>query len=120
MLISNCLIHKHDTSTITELTKFLKQIAEPNRLMILCLLQRGELSVNEIQAQLELPLNLVSFHLRSLKKVGLLDSKKIGLSVIYSLNEQKIISYKESLNSFLCVDCEKESFFKQSQNLSKI
>jgi len=116
MLVSNCLIHKHDTSTVVELTKFLKKIAEPNRLMILCLLQRGELPVNEIQTQLELPLNLVSFHLRSLKKVGLLNSKKVGLSIFYSLNEEKILNYKQSLNSFLCLDCEKQDFFKKSQN----
>ncbi len=91
--------------TLNDLTKFLKIIAEPNRLMILSELQKGELSVGQLQEKLNLPLNLVSFHLRPLKNFRLLQSRKQGLSIFYSLNESKICDYRHILNLFLCEKC---------------
>jgi DNA-binding transcriptional ArsR family regulator len=104
----NKLVQKENNrniETLTDLTKFLKIIAEPNRLMILSILQNGELSVGQLQEKLNLPLNLVSFHLRPLKNFNLLQARKQGLSIFYSLNESKICSYRHELNMFLCEKC---------------
>jgi len=100
---------KYSALELKEITNFLKIIAEPNRLMILSVLQEGALSVTQIQEKLQMPLNLTSFHLRPLKKHGLLNSTKQGLNIIYSLNESKICSYREFLNHFLCEKCALEN-----------
>jgi|GEM_PF-1511947 len=91
---------------LEELSVFLGIIAEPNRLRILNLLQDGSLAVNQIQEKLELPLNLTSFHLRPLKKFGLITSQKQGLKVIYSLVETRVCSFRTLLNTFLCQRCQ--------------
>lgn len=91
---------------LEELSIFLKIIAEPNRLRILNLLQEGSLAVNQLQEKLNLPLNLTSFHLRPLKKFGLITSQKHCLNVIYTLAESRVCSFRTLLNTFLCERCE--------------
>jgi DNA-binding transcriptional ArsR family regulator len=80
---------------------FLKVISDENRLNILRILRRGEMSVGEIWQYLNLPQNLVSHHLRVLKDFGLLDSQKDGLKVVYSLNDEKIKKFKLLLIKFI-------------------
>jgi len=95
-------------ATLPSLIAFFKIIAEPNRLKILELLQHNSLTVTQIQQQLDIPINLTSFHLRPLKKFGLISSKKRGLQVIYSLEESRVCSFRTLLNTFLCERCEME------------
>jgi DNA-binding transcriptional ArsR family regulator len=99
---------KYTSLQLNEIVGFLKIIAEPNRLMILSVLQEGPLNVGQIQERLKMPLNLTSFHLRPLKKAGLINAKKTGLNIYYSVNESKVCSYREFLNTFLCERCSKE------------
>lgn len=81
--------------------EFLKNIAEENRLKILCILRDGEKCVCDIWQYLELPQNLTSHHLKVLKDFDLISSKKVGLKVFYSLNKNAINKYSKLLNKFL-------------------
>jgi len=86
---------------MSQVAKFLKVISEENRLKILCLLEENEGCVCEIWQNLKLPQNLVSHHLKALKDLNLISSKKIGLKVFYKLNQKVIKKYLEDFNKFL-------------------
>ncbi len=73
---------------IEESTPFLKAIADPTRLKIICFLKQKPRCVCEITVFLNLPQNLVSHHLKTLKQQKILSSKKKGLKVWYSLEHQ--------------------------------
>jgi len=78
-----------------------KKISEPNRLKILCILKNGEKCVCDIWQCLKLPQNLVSHHLKVLKDLNLISSKKVGLKVFYQLNQKVVKKYLKKLNKFL-------------------
>ena len=88
-------------ANLSQTAEFLKIISEKNRLKILCLLKDGEKCVCDIWRCLELPQNLVSHHLRVLKDLNLISSKKVGLKVFYKLNKKVAEKYVKLLNKFL-------------------
>lgn len=89
---------KKDFGNVCE---FLKIIKEPNRLKILCFLRHGEQCVCDIWQSLDLPQNLTSHHLKTLKDFGLIEVKQEGRKFIYSSNEVTISKYVSLLNNFL-------------------
>ena len=80
---------------------FLRIISDENRLKIICLLNRGPRCVCEIWEDLKIPQNLASHHLKVLRNFKLLTSKKIGLKVIYKLNNRELSKYQKLLSHFL-------------------
>ncbi|MCX6810778.1 MAG: metalloregulator ArsR/SmtB family transcription factor [Candidatus Berkelbacteria bacterium] len=89
-------------SNIPLLADFLRIISEENRLKIICFLQKSnERCVCEIQEFLTLPQNLISHHLKVLRDFDLLNSRKEGLKVYYSINIQELNNYNEILNQVL-------------------
>lgn len=88
-------------NSLTNITDFLKAISDKNRLSILKYLAGGEKCVCEIWEDIDLPQNLVSHHLKVLKKLDLITSKKRGLKVIYRLNKIRIKKYLKTLYIFL-------------------
>lgn len=67
--------------------KVMKALRDPNRVKIVKMLQHGELCVCEIQATLGVSQPTVSKHVKLLEEAGLLDSRKDGLWVHYSLTD---------------------------------
>ena len=63
----------------------LKAVADERRLRILTLLSVGHCSVAELHSALEIGQSLLSFHLRTLKDVGLVSDRRDGRSVYYAL-----------------------------------
>jgi len=93
-----------DKKSITELKKvidFLKIIVEENRLKILCILVKGEKCVCDIWQYLNLSQNLTSHHLKVLRDLNLINSRKEGLKVFYSINKKVVNNYSKLLNKFL-------------------
>ncbi|MGB9681117.1 MAG: ArsR/SmtB family transcription factor [Minisyncoccia bacterium] len=86
---------------IKKLSEFLKIISEENRLKILFILQNQEKCVCEIWQILNLPQNLISHHLKVLKKFNLVSSRKVGLKIFYKLNLKVVKKYINLLNKFL-------------------
>jgi len=66
-------------------SKYLKALADPERLKIVQCLQDGPKPVGEISRQLELPIAGVSHHLKQLRHAGLVRNQKQGRFVIYEL-----------------------------------
>ena len=65
-----------NTIEIAEITAVLKTLGEPNRLRIFATLMNGDSCNCELQEMLDLAPNLLSHHLRSLEKAGLVHSRR--------------------------------------------
>ena len=67
--------------------EILKVLADEARLRILRALNQAELSVAELVQSLNLPQSTVSRHLKPMKQVGLLSSRRDGTSIYYGRGE---------------------------------
>jgi ArsR family transcriptional regulator len=70
--------------------EFFKTMAHPARLAILDHLRNGEKSVNELQALLEADQSTISQHLARLRSGNLVDTRKEGTTVFYSVRDPMI------------------------------
>ncbi len=64
----------------------LRALADPTRLRLLALLEKGELSVNELQEITHLGQSRISTHLGQLQKNGLVQSRREGKRSFYRMN----------------------------------
>lgn len=96
-----CCVGKKVKNELKITVEFLKLLAEKNRLKIICLLAQGELCVCDIWSVLNIPQNLASHHLKVLKKHGLIVSRKEGLNIYYSLNNDSLNGSRKLFNEFL-------------------
>jgi ArsR family transcriptional regulator len=67
--------------------KSLRALSDPTRLRILALLEKDELSVNELQDVTRLGQSRISTHLGLLQESGLVQSRREGKRTFYKLNE---------------------------------
>jgi DNA-binding transcriptional ArsR family regulator len=96
-----CCVGKKAENDLKLTVEFLKLLAEEKRLKIICVLAQNELCVCDIWGALNIPQNLASHHLKSLKKYGLISSRKEGLNIYYSLNTSALKTSRELLDGFL-------------------
>jgi len=68
--------------------KSLRALADPTRLRMMALLERDELSVNELQEVTRLGQSRISTHLGLLQEAGLLQSRREGKRTFYKPNAQ--------------------------------
>jgi ArsR family transcriptional regulator len=68
--------------------KYLRALADPTRLRMMALLEREELSVNELQEITRMGQSRISTHLGLLQESGLLQSRREGKRTFYKLNGQ--------------------------------
>lgn len=73
---------------MASIVKILRVVADPNRLRILLLLEREELSVAELQEILTMGQSTISTHLGQLKQVGLVEDRRTGKYSLYRLASQ--------------------------------
>jgi ubiquinone/menaquinone biosynthesis C-methylase UbiE/DNA-binding transcriptional ArsR family regulator len=67
--------------------KSLRALSDPTRLRIVALLERDELSVNELQEVTRMGQSRISTHLGLLQESGLLQSRREGKRTFYKLND---------------------------------
>jgi len=65
-----------ETKLIEEASAILKALADPNRLRIFARLMEGDSCNCELKEKLDLPSNLLSHHLRLLRRAGLVSSRR--------------------------------------------
>lgn len=85
-----------------EANALLRAMANENRLMILCLLAEGERSVGEIETMTGARQPTVSQQLARLRADGLVESRREGKAIYYSLLCKRTRRLLEVLNE-LCV-----------------
>jgi ubiquinone/menaquinone biosynthesis C-methylase UbiE/biotin operon repressor len=71
---------------MASILKSLRLAADPNRLRVLLLLEREELSVAELQEILSKGQSQISTHLSQLKHAGLVTDRRMGKNAFYRLN----------------------------------
>lgn len=69
----------------------LKALAHPQRLCIVKGLIENQCNVTKIQECLGIPQSTVSQHLAKLKSAGIIDGKRNGLEICYSVVDQEVI-----------------------------
>lgn len=68
-----------------EASRFLKSVANENRLLILCHLAAGEKSVGELEVALDLRQPNLSQQLARLREDGLVSARRVSKRVYYSI-----------------------------------
>ena len=87
----------------TEVADTLKVVSDPTRLMILEQLMQGVQCNCEIGADLGLPMNLISHHLRSLREAGLVRAERDPLDrrwIYYSVDPEALARLRDVLCAF--------------------
>ncbi len=79
----------------------MKALSDPNRVRTIKLLQRKELCVCELRELLGLAQSTVSKHLKLLDDAGLLESRREGAWIIYSINNEPDSPYVTALLEML-------------------
>lgn len=80
-----------------ELAEKLKALAHPHRLCIIKGLIDNQCNVTKIQECLDLPQSTVSQHLAKLRAAGIIDGRRNGLEVCYSVVDEDIRKIVETL-----------------------
>ena len=86
MNIVSYLIRIMTPPTAKKLQKLLKLISNENKFNMIQLLAQGEVCVCDMGEKLGIEQSLVSHHLNSLRKAGLINDRKLGTWVHCSLN----------------------------------
>ena len=68
-------------------TKQLKALANVNRLMILCILCDGELSVTELNDRIDISQSALSQHLAKLRDDDIVNTRRVSQTIYYSISE---------------------------------
>ena len=71
-------------------SRYLRALANPSRLMLLCELHCGEKSVGELEAALNLSQAYVSQQLAKLRAEGLVTGRRDGRVVYYQVSDTKV------------------------------
>lgn len=85
-----------------EAANLLKAIANPSRLMILCKLIDGEMSVGELNANIDLSQSALSQHLAALRKEQLVATRKESQTVYYRLEGEQALAIIQVLQTLFC------------------
>ena len=83
-------------------SEFLKALSHEARLVILCLLSDGEKSVSEIEQMLKLRQPAVSQQLARLRADDLVETRRDGKNIYYSLARPEVRQVIEALHAAFC------------------
>ena len=89
-------------SNAQKATALLKALANENRLMVLCLLVDGEMSVAEINAQIDLSQSALSQHLAVLRRDGLVTTRRESQTIYYRIASSEAGKILETLHGIYC------------------
>ncbi len=84
--------------------KWLKAIANPYRLMILCLLLENEYSVTELNETVPLSQSALSQHLAVLRAQDLVETRKSSQVVFYKLKNEQVTEIISILHKQYCAN----------------
>ena len=82
--------------------QLLRALANEKRLMLLCLLVEGERSVGELNARVELSQSALSQHLAVLREDGLVNTRREGQAIYYSVADGPAHRIIQTLHDIYC------------------
>ncbi len=97
----------NDASTVSRekaeaASEFMKQLANPNRLMIVCALIEGERSVGDLEAALGIRQPSLSQQLAELRDNGIVEARREARQVFYLLVDLRAVVLIAALHQIFC------------------
>ena len=87
----------------SEAAAMLRTLGNEQRLLLLCLLiERGEMNVGQMQAQVELGQSALSQHLARMRADGLVACRREGQSMYYRIDDPRVGTLVSALKSVFC------------------
>lgn len=84
------MINRNELEFYKLKAEFCKTLADPKRLMIIDYLRSGEKSVGELAQYIESGQSVTSRHLAILRERGVIQPRREGNNIFYSLTDHKI------------------------------
>jgi ArsR family transcriptional regulator len=110
----------HMEATMKDLIKAVKAVSDETRIRILKVLLERECCVCEVMQALNISQSRASRNLGILEDAGFIKSRRDGLWIVYSINEQIVNGYAASLIEMLRNSLLKEEIvFQDRQRLSQ-
>lgn len=85
-----------------EASDFLKRVANPNRLMLLCALMDRELSVKQLNEEVPLSQSALSQHLSVLREANLVSTRREAQTIFYTLADRRVVEILKPLYQMFC------------------
>ncbi len=86
-----------------KVAKLMSDLGNVNRLLILCALLEGPLTVNEIASQVnDITGPALSQHLNKLREDGLIESEKEGHFIRYAIKDKRLYGLMDFLKKEYC------------------
>jgi ArsR family transcriptional regulator, virulence genes transcriptional regulator len=89
-----------------DVARMLKNLAHPQRLLVLCRLSQSEANVSQLQELLQVEQAVMSQMLARLRGQGLVIAEKRGQQVFYRLADARIAQVLATLTHLYCEDLE--------------
>ncbi len=82
--------------------QLLKALGNPDRLLLLCQLVHGEMNVGELEDRLKIVQPTLSQQLGVLRREGLVDTRRDGRQIYYSISSPQALAIIEKLYELYC------------------
>ena len=82
--------------------RLLKSLANESRLMVMCVLAEGEISVGSLNERIDLSQSALSQHLAILREQGLVRTRRESQTIYYSLADSAAIDVIRKLHELFC------------------
>ena len=85
-----------------EATSVMRALANEDRLLLLCELSRGEASVGDLEAALQIHQPTLSQQLAALRARGLVQTRRDGKHIFYQVADRRVLILLEQLYKLYC------------------
>lgn len=100
-------------------SEFLKLLANPNRLAVLCTIQDNKHNVGELAQLLDMPQAALSNQLSLLREAGLVDCEIRHRERLYYIADPRVHQMIALLHRFFCADSDSDNLPKPPANESQ-
>lgn len=90
----------------SDAAELLKTLANPSRLLVLCALVTREHTAGELESLVGLSQSAVSQHLARLRIQGIVDTRRDGQKIYYSLSNDDARQILETMHGLYCAGLE--------------
>lgn len=101
-LDNHALVMQQMRAAATQATTALRALGNVDRLLLLCQLSQGELSVSELEERLDIRQPTLSQQLGVLRNEGLVNTRRDGKRIFYSIADPKVLHLLGTLYQLYC------------------
>lgn len=87
---------------VAQAAALLKALSNEKRLMIVCILNKGEQSVGELEKNIGLSQSALSQHLARLRRDSLVKTRRAAQTIYYSLGNHAVVALMDCLSGIYC------------------